>query len=279
VSQRGVVWNTSPNPTTSNSGTLSGSGNGPFTAQLNELTPNSTYYVRAYAINSSGTAYGNELNFTTTSNSNVNNDALNPQLNYGTVSDIQGNSYATIVIGEQEWMAENLRVTTYSNGDVIPNLPTPSNWLNSSSGVWSHYSNDTAYEIPFGKLYNWYAVSDERNVCPTGWHVPSDAEWGDLFQYLGGPSLEAEGALKSVGTEYWLPPNSNATNSSGFSGVGGGALAGNQFAMLYSTGSWWSSTEHSAQYAWCRDLTFSNGYSNFAYGDKTYGLSVRCIRD
>ena len=163
--------------------------------------------------------------------------------------------------------------------DPIPNETVPSDWINYTSGAWSYYNNDSQYEIPYGKLYNWYVVSDYRNVCPAGWHVPSDQEWSILFSYVGGPSLAAEGSLKSEGTLYWQAPNSNATNTSGFSGVGGGFLASNEFAALRGTGTWWSSTQHSPPYAWARNVISGNGFSGAGYAYKQNGFSIRCIED
>ena len=105
---------------------------------------------------------------------------------YGSVTDIDGNTYRTIVIGEQEWMAENLMVEHYANGDWIPNVTNDAQWGNLSTGAWCYYNNDPQFECPYGKLYNWYTVADPRNVCPTGWHVPTDAEYTILTNYLGG---------------------------------------------------------------------------------------------
>jgi len=139
------------------------------------------------------------------------------------VTDIDGNEYATIQIGTQVWMAENLRTTKYCNGDPIPNVTDSLQWVNLATGAWAHNNNYSQYENLYGKLYNWYAVDDSRNICPCNWHVPTDAEWTTLIDYLGGEGV-AGGKMKSTGTQYWLSPNTDATNESGFSGLPGGTV-------------------------------------------------------
>lgn len=195
------------------------------------------------------------------------------------VTDIDGNEYATIQIGTQVWMAENLRTSKYCNGDPIPNVTDYTQWANLTTGAWSHYNNDSQYENPYGKLYNWYAVADSRNICPCDWHVPTDAEYTLLTDYLGGQAL-AGGKMKSTGTQYWSSPNTGATNESGFSGLPGGYRnIGGTFYYFGNLGSWWSSTEGGTNSAWDRYLYFSNGnvYRNNA--SKGDGFSVRCLRD
>jgi len=272
VTQRGVVWSVSPNPTTANNSTTNGTGTGSFTSNLTNLTANTTYYVRAYATNSAGTAYGNQVSFATTNGGIITNPGAGVTFN--------GYTYASIVLGNgQEWMAENLRTTTYANGDPIPNVTDNAQWQNLTTGAWAHYNNDSQYENPYGKLYNWYTVADPRNVCPTGWHVPSDAEWTILSDYLGGESL-AGGKMKSTGTQYWQSPNQDATNESGFSGLPGGFRDSNgSFYYIGSLGGWWSSTEYDTFSAWLRRLIYSNGtvYRNDFYLQN--GFSVRCLRD
>ena len=274
VTQRGVVWSTSQNPTTANNSTSDGSGTGNFTSNFINLTANTTYYVRAYATNSAGTAYGNELSFTTEGGS-----IFNPDLTYGSVTDQDGNIYATIVIGSQEWMAENLRTTTYANGDLIPNVTDNTQWFSLNSGAWAHYDNDSQYEYPYGKFYNGYAVADSRNICPTGWHVPTDAEWTLLTDYLGGESI-AGGKMKSTGTQYWQNPNTYATNESGFSDLPGGAR--DNGGLCYGiglNGFWWCASEVNAYGAYYRLLY--HDYGNVYKSDALMGngFSVRCLRD
>lgn len=284
ITQRGVVWSTSPNPTTSNNSTNDGSGSGSYVSNLSGLTVNTTYYVRAYAISSAGTAYGNGVSFMTAGNSGEISEWLNPDLNYGSVTAQDGNTYATIEIGTQEWMAENLRTTNYANGDPIPNVTDAGQWSNLTTGAWTHYNNDNQYEIPYGKLYNWYTVTDQRNVCPTGWHVPTDAEWTELTDYIGGSGV-AGGKMKTTGnieaaTGLWYSPNTEATNSSGFSGVPGGVCyADGEYNVIGSFGGWWSSSESDADLAGVCWLDYGIGGAVRANVVKRIGYSIRCLRD
>jgi uncharacterized protein (TIGR02145 family) len=276
ITAKGLVWSTSPNPTlTNNIGVTNlGVGNSSFSSEITGLTANITYYVRAYAVTSQGTAYGNEISFTTT----FLNDNLNPNLSYGSMTDQNGNSYATIVIGNQEWMAENLKAVTYRNGDTIPNVTDDFVWNNLNSGAWSHYENNSNFENPYGKLYNWYVVSDPRNVCPTGWHVPSDSEWTELTDYLGGAAI-AGGKMKSINSALWLNPNTNATNESGLSLLPGGGRYSNSFGWITKYGDWWSTTEIDFGNAYDRNLGYSSGSADKYARLKTDGFSIRCIRD
>jgi uncharacterized protein (TIGR02145 family) len=482
VTQRGVVWSTSPNPTTANNQSSDGSGTGNYTSTLTGLTASTTYYVRAYATNSAGTAYGNELSFTTTGGAgsitalncgggsntgtltagtaasgvsstvlytggnggsynsqtvnstgvsgltamltagnftngagsltytitgtpsaagtanfalnlggqncnlsrtvnapvgsitalNCNNATNNGTLSAGTAANgvsssvpytggnggsyngqtvsstgvigltatltagnfangagsltyaitgtaatsgtanfalniggqnctvsiqvvgivsnpgagvtFNGYTYASIVLGNgQEWMAENLRTTTYANGDPIPNVTDNTQWSSLATGAWSHYNNDSQYENPYGKLYNWYTVADTRNVCPSGWHVPADAEWSTFINYLdptaNGNTNNAGGKMKSTGTQYWLSPNTDATNESGFSGAPGGARSGNGFTNVGIWGYWWSSTQNNTNGTWIRYLNYGSGSVLRTYDYETIGYSVRCLKD
>ena len=274
VTQKGVVWSTSPSPTTANNSTTNGSGTGSFTSNLTSLTVSTNYYVRAYATNSAGTAYGNEVSFTTTAGGG--GIVTNP----GAGVNFNGYTYTSIVLGNgQEWMAENLRTTTYANGDLIPNVTDGTQWSNLTTGAWAHYNNYNQYENPYGKLYNWYTVADPRNVCPTGWHVPTDAEYTLLTDYLGGEPV-AGGKMKSTGTQYWSSPNTDATNESGFSGLPGGLRDSNgAFNLIGNYGYWWSSTENNTSNAWFRNLNYNFGYVNRNNFFKTNGFSVRCLRD
>jgi len=208
----------------------------------------------------------------------------NPVKTYGTMTDQQGNVYKTIVIGTQEWMAENLKTTIYRNGDAIANVTNNSQWAGLTTGAWCYYNNNSQYDCPYGKLYNWYAVADPRNVCPTGWHVPTDAEWTTLTSFLGGTysngELVAGGKMKSTGLQYWFSPNEAATNESGFSGLPGGyrSYSSGGFSSVGNSGLWWSSTE-SAYNARARDLSYDNGTAYRGNYNKRYGFSVRCLRD
>jgi uncharacterized protein (TIGR02145 family) len=207
-------------------------------------------------------------------------DVHNPSLSYGSITDQQGNLYKTIVIGAQEWMAENLKTTVYRNGDAIPNVTANFQWEGSNSGAWCSYNNNSQYDCPYGKLYNWYATSDPRNLCPTGWHIPTDAEWTVLTNYLGGLGT-AGGKMKSNGTQYWEIANSGADNASGFSGLPGGYRSNSNgvFSGVGSFGSWWSATTSLVSNAWSRDLYNNNSEIGRNGSTKGNGLSVRCLRD
>ncbi len=276
ITARGVCWSTTPNPTTANNTTVDGSGLGSYTSILTGLIPGTTYYVRAYATNSTGTAYGNDEQFTARGGGS--GAYLNPNLIYGSVTDQDGNIYATILIGAQEWMAENLRSITYANGETIPNVTDNTAWSQMTIGAWALFNNDIQYGIPFGNLYNWYAVVDPRNVCPSGWHVPTAAEWTVLHDYLGSQSL-AGGKMKSAGTNYWQAPNIGATNESGFSGLPGGVRSQSTFFDFGTTGRWWSATEVPPNVAWQTALFSPLAETGGSSYSKTWGLSVRCIRD
>lgn len=198
--------------------------------------------------------------------------------NFTACSDFDNNNYATVQIGTQIWMAENLKTTHYKNGAAIT-YPGTDNaaWQNNTTGAYAWYNNDEAtYKNTYGALYNWYAVNT-GNLCPTGWHVPTDAEWTTLTTYLGGEGI-AGGKLKA--TTLWNSPNSGATNSSGFTAFPGGNRYGNgaYFSIGY-YGGWWSSTEVDTTSAWYRNMNYDNGNVNRFDNYKTIGFSIRCLRD
>ena len=185
----------------------------------------------------------------------------------------------TIVIGKQQWMKENLDVVTYRNGDIIPQVTDPTAWSALTTGAWCYYNNDPANGAIYGKLYNWYAVNDARGLAPQGWHIPTDAEWDTLSIKLGGNSV-AGGKMKTTGTTRWTTPNTSATNESGFAGLPGGyRLNIGAFYGVGDFGSWWSATEFSTTFAWYRYLYYFDGSLYRLNGNKTYGFSVRCLRD
>ena len=207
----------------------------------------------------------------------------NPAKTYGSVSDVCGNSYKTIVIGNQEWMAENLNTSKYSNGDPIPNLSDYSNysgqWNTTSSGAWVNYSNNSQNECPYGKLYNFYTTVDSRNVCPTGWHVPSDNDWEVLENYLGGDSI-AGMKLKSSGNKYWAV-NTTATNESGFSALPGGWEMNIVMISLNYLGNWWTSSLDGNNKPIHRTIGNLDKYiqESTANQSRTNGISIRCIKN
>lgn len=263
ITARGVCWGTSSNPTISNNKTSDGTGTGSFASSLTGLQAETTYYVRAYATNAAGIAYGNQVSFLAANGSSS-----------VTVTDIDGNIYHTVTIGTQTWMVENLKTTRYRNGTTIPNITDGTTWTNLSTGAYCDYDSTPNNSIIYGKLYNWYAVIDSRNIAPTGWHVPTDAEWTMLTTYLGGESV-AGGKLKETGTAHWIIPNLGATNESGFTALPGGRRG----YYIGSVGNWWSSSEGIDIGVWIRSVDY-NSSELYRYGlAKNSGLSVRCIKD
>ena len=279
VTIRGVAYGTLQNPTTANSSTSNGAGTGAFTSTLSGLTSSTFYYVRAYATNAMGTAYGSQVSFTTSLPGVRCNGTP-------TVTDIDGNIYNTVQIGSQCWTQSNLKVSKYRNGVNIPTGLSDNAWLNANYGAYAIYNNDPVNDGLYGKLYNNYAVTDSLGLCPTGWHVPSDAEWTILENQLGGSS-EAGGALKSTATQPtpggWASANTGATNSSGFTALPGGQKAFNTpFSYVTINGFWWSSSVYITQvgtYAWGRKLYNDGSSINRHNYNRQSGFSVRCLRD
>jgi len=202
---------------------------------------------------------------------------LNPSLSYGVVKDIDGNSYATIRIGDQEWMAENLRTTRYRDGSSVSNVSDEGQWQSLRTGAWSHYENRAANGSTYGKLYNWFAVADRRNICPKGWHIPTDAEWSTLIHYVGGERT-AGGKLKSL--ILWNAPNTGATNGSGFSAIPSGNRSSNGSSFhLGSSSFFWSSSEAGPLEAWGRRLECNAVVLERRNFNARNGFCVRCVKD
>ncbi len=199
--------------------------------------------------------------------------------NSTSVTDIDGNVYPIVNIGSQSWIQKNLNVSRYRNGDVIPQVTNASQWANLTTGAWCWYVNDSAsYGVTYGKLYNWYAVNDPRGLAPQGFHVPTDAEWSNLTNHLGGESI-AGGAMKS--TTGWST-NNGTTNSSGFTGLPGSFryLNGTFNSVGGLLGYWWSSSDYIINgNAWNRALSYNNIIVARGNDAKTYGFSVRVVLD
>jgi uncharacterized protein (TIGR02145 family) len=191
-----------------------------------------------------------------------------------------GNTTPNIKICNQVWMLKNLDVGHYRNGDTIPQVTDPSLWDNLATGAWCYYDNDPANGTVYGKLYNWYAVYDPRSIAPNGWHVPSNDEWTMLSDCLGGQD-GAGFKMKETGTTHWVGPNTGATNSSGFTGLPGGARGGiGPFSLIGINGIWWSSVDGSTGNAWVRGLYYIGGYLiSGTYSNLQNGFSVRCVKD
>jgi uncharacterized protein (TIGR02145 family) len=218
------------------------------------------------------------------------NAIFNPDKTYDTVKDIDGNEYKTIIIGTQTWMAENLRVTHYRNGDPIPNITDNTQWGIQTAGAYCSYKNtkDVDSIATHGLLYNGYAVTDSRGLAPEGWHLPTDAEWTTLTTYVDGNdgvtneygSNIAGGRLKEAGTLHWGRAN-HADNSSGFTALPSGIRNTYQgsFCFISYSGSYWSSSEYFSPFLLIRDM--SPDFTSIARGQshRASGNSIRCIKD
>ncbi|HNV51411.1 MAG TPA: fibrobacter succinogenes major paralogous domain-containing protein [Tenuifilaceae bacterium] len=196
-----------------------------------------------------------------------------------TVTDIDGNVYGTVKIGEQIWMTENLKVTRYRNGDYVSTYLSNFEWSNVLAGAMCDYDDKPDSSAIYGKLYNGYTVSDSRNICPEGWHIPTKTELETLVNYLGGPS-NASIKLKEKGTLHWIYGNSNATNESNFTALpGGNRVASGSYMDINASGFWWSSSTSTTDKMYCLQL-IDNTDAAFIYEiDNNYGFSIRCIKD
>jgi uncharacterized protein (TIGR02145 family) len=266
---RGVCWSIGTTPDIWDNKTMDGDGTGSFLSDLDGLTPATTYYLRAYAINSAGTSYGDVYSFTTP------------------IADIDGNIYKVVTIGTQVWMAENLKTTKFKNGDDIPEITNSNTWFTLKTGAYCNYDNLPGYKDIYGLYYNFYAVVDSKKLCPSGWHMPTDAEWTTLIESLGGKEFAGE-KLKETGTAHWDGPNI-ATNSSGFSARGGGHRSGGNdgsgaFEGMKGYGIFWTSTVFDyEEYGLISALEHAIANSNTGIGTtavfKQCGNSVRCIKN
>lgn len=273
VSERGVCWGIEPAPTIDINFTSDQMGDEGFESCITGLIPNTLYYLRAYATNGAGTGYGNEISFTTLTEG----IEFNPDITYGTVSDMDGNVYKTIVIGSQTWMAENLRVNHYRNGDLIRN-PSDEN---------------ECYVAKYGRQYQWYEIADSRNICPVGWHIPTFAEWTILENYLIANGYNYDGSTNnnkiakslasgsdwnfyskegSVGNSDY-PEKQNAT---GFSALPGGV---DGISYVGEWGCWWTSSDLSEPNGWALFIDYNSVNAHLSGLGKGYGLSVRCVKD
>ncbi len=244
-------------------------------AALTGLDTDTQYYFRLKAVNSEGTVYGGDTLFTSLKTSE-NYLAFNPETTYGTLTDIEGNIYKTVQIGSQTWMAENLRTLKLNDGVDIPYSATAVEWspLDTASYCW--ISTDTSI---YGALYNWYTVDTEK-LCPEGWSVPSDQDWTDLTNYLGGQA-EAGKLLKETGTRHWLTSNTNITNDSGFTALPGGYRNHNgAFGNLSNSSYFWTSTkDEGSETAFFRSLYYGYADVDRSNSNLNNGFSVRCIMD
>jgi uncharacterized protein (TIGR02145 family) len=267
---KGVCWNTTSAPTIADSKTSDGKGITGFTSNMSGLQAGTLYSVRAYATNSAGTAYGEEFTFITK------------------IADIDGNQYTVVKIDNQMWMAENLKTTKLNDNTTIPNVSDNVAWSGLSTAAYCWYNNDEAYFKPlYGAFYNWYAVGTGK-LCPTGWHVPTDAEYNALELSLGMPSAQldiwgwrgTDQGTQMKNTTGWNT-GENGNNKSGFAALPGGyryytdgSFYGNNILSY-----WWTGTEHDADRAWYRRLDGNNAGVYKASTNKPAGKYVRCIKN
>jgi uncharacterized protein (TIGR02145 family) len=266
ITARGICWSINPIPTADLvTKTIDGLGSGKFTSRIDGLNSYTTYYVRAYATNSIGTGYGSVVNIT-----------LQGSI---IVTDIDGNQYNTIAIGTQTWMKENLKTTKFRNGDPITYIENDISWLSQDEQAYCWYGNEINNKPIFGALYNHYAVADNRQLCPDGWHVPSDDEWTVLENYLGGVEIAG---VKLKDSTMWSGPILETTNRSGFKALPGGYRfpTTNGFYGILRYGFWWSTTNYkTSSTAWVRYISADYNYIfRYNYHVKV-GCSVRCIKD
>ena len=268
ITARGVCWNTTGSPTTDDNHSSDGPGKGIFYSTLTGLTINTTYFVRAYATNSLGTSYGDELEFT----------QMEPVL------DNDGNAYSVVSVGTQVWMGENLKTTTFNDGTPIPKVATGSEWAVISTPAYCWYNNsEPTYKQTYGALYNWHAVNTGK-LCPAGWHVPAAEEYMTMVIFLGGDQI-AGGRLKEAGTSHWAAPNLGATNGSGFTALPGGGRyniysQGGSFSDLGYYGFFWSSTATTGtSSAFSFDMAYNLNKVVKSEYSLTDGGSVRCLKD
>ena len=289
VTARGICWSTEPNPTIDDSLTTVGNGFGCFTSNITDLTLNKIYYVRAYATNSVGTGYGEEMVFS----------PFYPCPDHKTVTDIDGNTYNTVQIGRQCWMKENLRTTKYADNTYI----SQGRFISSNTAYWYYPDNNSSINPIYGLLYNWTAVmgsassssdnpSGVQGICPTGWHVPSDAEWMQLINYVSSQSEYMCGndntsIAKALASASGWSSSSNAcaigdtpstNNATGFY-----SLPAGYFNMSYrnfgEAAFFWSATQSASNSAYYRQLSYNNATMVSSNGRKYLGLPVRCVCD
>ncbi len=288
---RGVCWSTTTPPTVTDNKTQDGSEVGSFTSSITDLTAETTYYIRAYATNSNGTGYGSVHSFTTLEKNNY----FNPDITYDSMTDIDGNTYKTVTIGDQIWMAENLKTTKYNDGTPIPNITDIDTWGGLSTGAYCNYDNLESNAATYGRLYNWYAVNTGK-LAPAGWHVPTDDEWTILENYLIANGYNYDGTKKenkiakslcaksnwALSTEAGTPgaaPENN--NSTGFTALPGGFsnfYYNDSFYGIGTYGSWWSST-YILPGAYGRELGYHNKDLHSVFTFLENGFSVRLVRD
>jgi uncharacterized protein (TIGR02145 family) len=269
ILEKGACWSTSKTPTLNDEKAVDEGEveNQLITGYITGLESNKTYYARSYCINSAGTAYGDVVSFTTGMKTNE------------TVTDIDGNIYHIIKIGSQVWMVENLKTTRYRDGSPIPNISNNDEWVKLKTGACCDYENKSSNSNTYGKLYNWYAAADSRNIAPAGWRVPTSEDYDLLASYLGGWKV-AGGKLKEAGTAHWSSPNISGTNETGFTGLPAGRRDSSySFEDLYYTGYFWTSSPPDNGSARCWMIMQRRADFGKSSGYLENGYSIRCIRE
>lgn len=265
ITANGVCWGTTLNPSITDTRTIDAIGSAQFVSDLSELTSGAIYHVRAYATNSVGTAYGADVQFKTL------------------LVDYEGNEYKTIKIGDQLWMAENLKSTSYNDGTLIPFINDNAVWSDLRAPGYCWYDNNIEYRGDYGAYYNWFVVdatsNGNKNVCPLGWHVPAISDWETLINFLGGTNI-AGGKIKEAGILNWTTPNTGATNTSGFTALPSGnrAIHG-WYADMHRKGYFWSSSEYDDLNAWFFSLANTTADALMVNSWKRLGFPIRCLKD
>ena len=313
LSEAGICWSTSPNPTTADRKTIENVNSSSYITHITGLTPNTRYYVRIYATNSMGTSYSDEIVFET-----LQEDIFNTSKTYHAVTDIEGNVYKTIVIGTQEWMAENLKVTKFNDGSDIP-LETESGvwagttgWWNLTTPAYCWFNNDsTSYGNTYGALYNWYTINTAdnggKNICPTGWHVATDDEWTILEIQLQNNNYNYDSfidtdndrttnnktAISLASKTGWNENTSDGgvgnpdyltkANLTGFSALPNGFRqpSGGFMSIQYAS-YWWTATAMdvtNARNRYIKEGGSEIGRDETFYTNKKNGYAIRCMRD
>ncbi len=281
ITEKGVCWSTGQTPTIADSKTSDGTGTGAYTSIVKGLLPATTYYLRAYATTSNGTAYGSAVSFTTMLNK---------------VTDLDGNVYTTVEIGNQIWMAENLKTTQFNDTTAIPLVTDNGFWSILGTPGYCWYNNDPANKTAYGAIYNWYAASSGK-LAPIGWHIATDAEWTVMENYLSANGYNWDGTTsgnklaKALGaTTGWAqsPVEGSVGNTdyptkrnlTGFSALPGGFRnQSGAFSNLGSWGYWWCSSESSVSFGINRNIAYFGCSLQKESPNKNLGYSIRCVKD
>lgn len=252
IIEKGFCWSKDTLPIFldfSTSSTISYYNVNQFVSTIKEFDQGTNYHIRAYVKTKDRVAYGNDLRIKTNGYSSV-------------LKDIDGNQYKTVVIGQQEWMGENLKVTKYNDGTLISNITDNTKWSQSKTGSWCYYDNDITKNSKYGKLYNGYVINNKQ-VCPVGWHIPSESDWNELSNYVYKMN---EGIIADKLKEDGSNPHFFSALNGGLRTYTGG------FYYLSSDGYWWDNSGYGIQIRSVNDL-------QHLYTDINQGYSIRCIKD